>query len=1729
MIKDKSSLWWPILGAFLLFSCAFLNVSIVRADENENNFTVVLQQYKTTETGETLATSEEAQPLEKDDHIFINDSTKVKSLQNNKWVLTGNLPTEDAIIQSVTSSIDSIFSEPTISYKTDTEGKKTYIIEYRLTTTASEAKKAYAKLNLLGGWCFSVQVNNNGKTEDFFAVFENTNRTSTEHVNISSINMMDTQKEELLVGDSEITSLGKGDERYRYVRLESEVGTIAFQVNREQRSLLPIGQDSTYAAVWLTIGCNYISANGGEVQRFDVCSRQGDKNYTPTVALKKGYNLVNLYFMGGRNSLIDAYSETGDTINIPFPFYQKTGTTYRTSTTYLFSIPYIIYYEGESNESKSSNDANIRSLDPLSYATKYGETVAQYAYQLNNTNNAIKVYMPKDATYNKIFLGILPNAGGAKVTVDGVDEEHVCGNYYLVDLDNEEITKNSEGDCTFNVQVEAPNGKTTKKYTVNVSRKSNEALLKSVEIEGASVEEVADLTADLASGNESYLLKLNSDQGEITFKNFAVSEGATFTVDGKTVDDNSITIPAGDVTRINVTAEDGVTLKRYLFLHEMQDGSLPYFTISAQSKEDAQQLLNDIGWYSRSEKERRNLADAWGVYKTLSTGLSLDGTNVNDVRTYRYTQASDYGKNILQLVMMGENPYEYTDQNGNCIVTYLEEHWTGPWANEIWALMGLKAAGATIPEQLVTDVIKMAANTSFDLDMRSWALGAIVDDVSRTQLASLAEAFRNTLLTEGDEAGMFYNSWYRLSNVISHGCVLEGMSAASIDVDRQFTVSDTASPLKTLKKYVMDGGFKYDLAAKQAMWAKDTIIGLGDIVAGDNIWHQYALSLDKCTSLLETAKAFYGDGSTISDEGKRTALQNAIDVAETAFTGASSVQGLGDEYYALYEAIAAVDATVVGKPQVRVCSWEESQQIDAVIETINKIRDLATLTKTDVEAARTDFDALGGEDTEMKTRLQSYVTNVSMLLRAEAYLGFAEKVDAVGTTVTIDSGAAIAAAEEAYQALDDSLKAEESVLVKYTLLQQERRIYDMISAISKLPALDEIRLTDADMIAKVENLWTSYEVMPVDLKAQITNASDLKKTYERIQQLKKAKSVEEMIDNLPEINMLVYPTDYKGVLSAYEAYNALTAEEQAFVSNADKLKAAYVAMQQQMSDEQKVQEVIAHIAALPEIVNVTIDDADQVQNARTLYEALTTQNLKNRVNNYDKLTGVENQLSKLRADNLLSQIQVLPEKKDLIGDQPDASDSRITQEVLTGIADAMRSYNSMGENEKKIFANENPEALQKLKNLDALAQQYEEYVNQVLSPLAEKIKNFELPVTEYNRGQAGELLLQYESSESAKIYLDSIVWILEDQSSLALKDKMAEMKLQAEKLDRALADAAQLDQRIESLPEQLTEENVASVEQLLKEISAAYAALDEYAQSFVNYVGRWKATETMLNHYKEQIQKAEQVEKQLDEASNIEDDQLLDEKTVLVLKKAQAEYDALTPDAQKLVNQEILQKLEKAKERVAQAKSKANESNQKVTFDGEIPWDIVLDVQQISRSEDSYTSLQDSMSQDKKASMKNAFTVSVYRIKADGSHESVDLTGGMTFTIHTEEDLTGKTVVLACQAANSVEYPVAEVKKQDVTFTVGTVKNFAWGYVTLSDTSQNGDTDDQNHGSSNKNKSGTTTKVGTTSGTTTNKSAVTSSPKTGDKVSTQVVLAAMMLLTSTSLLIWMKKKKEEYR
>ena len=642
----------------------------------------------------------------------------------------------------------------------------------------------------------------------------------------------------------------------------------------------------------------------------------------------------------------------------------------------------------------------------------------------------------------------------------------------------------------------------------------------------------------------------------------------------------------------------------------------------------------------------------------------------------------------------------------------------------------------------------------------------------------------------------------------------------------------------------------------------------------------------------------------------------------------------------------------------------------------------------------------------------------------------------------------------------------------------------------------------------------------------------------KIRNLKAVKTVSELIEALPDSKDLSYETDGDAVKKAYQEYMLLTEEQRELLDfdQRDKLLDDYETIKGQQSDAEAVREVIANIADIPALEELTLEDDAFVKSVRGLYESLSTEVLKARVTNYTVLTGAEAKLTALKQEDLLELTRKLPDPGTLEGHKEDGSDMEITEKSLQEIAAAVSRYQSMDEALQKVFANENPAEYRKLMDLKQIAEQYNGYIEEVLAPLVEEIASFELPVTKYNMGLAGDLLTRYQANEEAKTYLNSIAW----EDGTRLQDKMETVENQLSTLNSDLEAAAKVDNRIEDLPDEVNLGNVKAVTTALEEIQKQYDALSGQAKSFVVYTDRWEDSKRKLADFQEGQNAAQAVITQIKDAVD-ETNDLLAEDTVLSLKKAESAYDTLTPSQKAQIPESLVKSMDTMKEDISAAKTAESEKNELVTYKGTIPWDVVIKITRIAQSEDSYTRLREELDSEKKALLLNAFDVTAYRILEDGIREDFMPAGGMRLTVHTEEDMSEKTAVIAhLKTDGTVEFLQGEVQEGDLTFTTQSLSSFAAGVIEENTGSEyeDGNNNNNNNGSDSKTNPGTS-KTGNTgqtgsknTGSSGNKITAggkTGVPKTGDELEGQAKTMGILLLASTGvLLLCLKRKREQY-
>ena len=255
------------------------------------------------------------------------------------------------------------------------------------------------------------------------------------------------------------------------------------------------------------------------------------------------------------------------------------------------------------------------------------------------------------------------------------------------------------------------------------------------------------------------------------------------------------------------------------------------------------------------------------------------------------------------------------------------------------------------------------------------------------------------------------------------------------------------------------------------------------------------------------------------------------------------------------------------------------------------------------------------------------------------------------------------------------------------------------AVIAKISAIGTVEYTDACKI-KIDDASTAYDALTDDQKALVSNLEVLttaKQTYETLKAAAeklaadKAKA-DDVIAKINAIGNVEYTDACKGKMDdASTAYNALTADQKAFVTNLEALTTAKqtyeelkAAAEKLADDKVKADAVIAKISAIGK-VKYTDVCKKKIDNASTAYEALTDDQ-KALVTNLDVLTMARQTYEELKAAaEKLADDKV---KADAVIARINAIGNVEYTEACKGkIDDASTAYDALTDDQKVLVSN----------------------------------------------------------------------------------------------------------------------------------------------------------------------------------------------------------------------------------------------------------------------------------------------------------------------------------------------------------------------------------------------------------------------------------------------------------
>lgn len=844
----------------------------------------------------------------------------------------------------------------------------------------------------------------------------------------NQVDLVDTSNEshsviKNIINENEDSGSTPTNKQYQEIVL-TDKENVAIRITNDVEIPKVCDSQGSRKATYLTSDECYYRINGGEWIRFNHSFTEKDY-VSPNLELNQGKNIVEIQ---QRYTLVYHHmAETDGTKQ----YWMMTNDYLYSNRDPLRNISYrtqvllIDNQTGSITKSSKNSNTDLVDLTAVSFACNNNDAILQYNTEVNEETDVFKVVVNKNRKYDPIVVGVdTVNPGATWKIVDDEGKNISFGRVgKYAAFDAKDMT-------SFKIQVTSADGTQTEKKTVVIeeSALSSEAFLEGVEFRSNAIS----LAGNEEITRDKLTYTLNHKRFSLSMY-ITVSPNATFTVDGcnrynQATGEININAKKQGITRVKITSEDGYTTRTYHFLNCLK-GKYNYFGISDGTRKLASSMLD--GYLNqRSDEAKKNMTSGyWSVFMGKATDISFENSYVYDVTTHEFNQATDYGGVILELCMIGENPYDFNGRNYVQELNDLNVNGLfGGYANNIWAYMAFKAAGYDYEymDRLVT-IVKEQANrrtsgSDWSLDMSAWAMAVIKDEFTLEEQADWAEwIYESCQSKEGDEAGIFQDVYYRIPNSNTHGCVLTALNELNIDPEN-FAVTKseeetikTITPIQALKDLYMteNGQFKYNLENTWGIgYNKDVIVALGDLVKGTNVWNRTMITQDDLNTLLSTVESLLTSGT----EEQQKKLNDAYNVAKEI----EDITKNGKAYYDLLGAAKVIKKDLV--PSVRMCSIDTGKTIDKLIEDINGIGEVTQENALSVMELQKAYDTLENDI------VKGYVTNYDVLSEAVANAQELIKQNTIDLitqlpdTITLNDEVTVNEAKKAYDALTDEMK-----------------------------------------------------------------------------------------------------------------------------------------------------------------------------------------------------------------------------------------------------------------------------------------------------------------------------------------------------------------------------------------------------------------------------------------------------------------------------------------------------------------------------------------------------------------------------------------------------------------------------------------------------------------------------------------------------------------------------------
>ena len=380
-----------------------------------------------------------------------------------------------------------------------------------------------------------------------------------------------------------------------------------------------------------------------------------------------------------------------------------------------------------------------------------------------------------------------------------------------------------------------------------------------------------------------------------------------------------------------------------------------------------------------------------------------------------------------------------------------------------------------------------------------------------------------------------------------------------------------------------------------------------------------ALATAKTTAKGELDTLLAGKNEADYDAEDWMALNTAITNGKTVIDNATTIDGVTTAKSDSETAVSGIMTTAEKKAEADQAAANAVKEKISAIGTV----EYTTESKGKIDEAKAAYEALTADQKALVDTYETLTTAESTYNTLKADNDAADEVKALITaigdvTYTTESKGKIDEAKAAYDALSEEQKA---LVTNYTVLTTADSTYTTLKADND--AADEVKALVAaigdvaystESKAKIDAAREAYDALTADQKALVTNYETLTSAEGSYTDLKVAKEAEDAINALPASENIAV-TDKTAVAAAQAKYDALTPAQKEIVS------AEVVAKLAAANNMVAVQEVVVSIGD----IDASNPDGAKVTEARAAYDALTDEQ-KAKVTNYETLTTAESKL-----------------------------------------------------------------------------------------------------------------------------------------------------------------------------------------------------------------------------------------------------------------------------------------------------------------------------------------------------------------------------------------------------------------------------------------------------------------------------------------------------------------------